>query len=78
MAAKIRGICTSVEHPTDMCPTLQETDTGSSCIKIGRLIVNSMEDSHFGHDQIKGLMQLNNSGPHRMYIKDKQAVNDGS
>ncbi|RDX63801.1 hypothetical protein CR513_57719, partial [Mucuna pruriens] len=25
MAAKICGICTSVEHPTDMCPTLQET-----------------------------------------------------
>ncbi|RDY07601.1 hypothetical protein CR513_08255, partial [Mucuna pruriens] len=24
MAAKICGICTFVEHPTDMCPTLQE------------------------------------------------------
>ncbi|RDY02541.1 hypothetical protein CR513_14013, partial [Mucuna pruriens] len=21
------GICTSVEHPTDMCPTLQETES---------------------------------------------------
>ncbi|RDX75205.1 hypothetical protein CR513_44935, partial [Mucuna pruriens] len=26
MAAKICGICTSMEHPTDMCPTLQETE----------------------------------------------------
>ncbi|RDX94151.1 hypothetical protein CR513_23496, partial [Mucuna pruriens] len=25
MAAKVCGICTFVEHPTDMCPTLQET-----------------------------------------------------
>ncbi|RDY00037.1 hypothetical protein CR513_16828, partial [Mucuna pruriens] len=27
MAAKICGICTSVEHPTDMCPTLHETES---------------------------------------------------
>ncbi|RDX82284.1 hypothetical protein CR513_36947, partial [Mucuna pruriens] len=26
MVAKVCGICTSVEHPTDMCPTLQETE----------------------------------------------------
>ncbi|RDX69950.1 hypothetical protein CR513_50868, partial [Mucuna pruriens] len=25
IVARICGICTSVEHPTDMCPTLQET-----------------------------------------------------
>ncbi|RDY12443.1 hypothetical protein CR513_02763, partial [Mucuna pruriens] len=25
IVAKVCGICTSVEHPTDMCPTLQET-----------------------------------------------------
>ncbi|RDX89956.1 hypothetical protein CR513_28240, partial [Mucuna pruriens] len=24
---KACGICTSVEHPTDMCPTLQETES---------------------------------------------------
>ncbi|RDX98575.1 hypothetical protein CR513_18485, partial [Mucuna pruriens] len=29
MAAKIYGICTLVEHPTDLCPTLQETDVGA-------------------------------------------------
>ncbi|RDX98434.1 hypothetical protein CR513_18635, partial [Mucuna pruriens] len=27
MAVKICGICTSMEHPTDMCPTLQETES---------------------------------------------------
>ncbi|RDX87715.1 hypothetical protein CR513_30774, partial [Mucuna pruriens] len=26
LAAKVCSICTSVEHPTDMCPTLQETE----------------------------------------------------
>ncbi|RDX87050.1 hypothetical protein CR513_31530, partial [Mucuna pruriens] len=26
MAAKVCGICTFMEHPTDMCPTLQETE----------------------------------------------------
>ncbi|RDX98890.1 hypothetical protein CR513_18131, partial [Mucuna pruriens] len=30
MAAKVCGICTSVEHPTDMCPTLQETDSNQA------------------------------------------------
>ncbi|RDX68920.1 hypothetical protein CR513_52033, partial [Mucuna pruriens] len=28
--AKICGICTSVEHPTDLCPTLQETESGET------------------------------------------------
>ncbi|RDX65982.1 hypothetical protein CR513_55300, partial [Mucuna pruriens] len=27
IAARVCGICTSVEHPTDMCPTLQETES---------------------------------------------------
>ncbi|RDX82624.1 hypothetical protein CR513_36558, partial [Mucuna pruriens] len=30
MAAKVCGICTSVEHPTDLCPTLQETESGQT------------------------------------------------
>ncbi|RDX80612.1 hypothetical protein CR513_38821, partial [Mucuna pruriens] len=46
--------------------------TGSSLIRIGHLIVNSMEDNHFGQDRIKGLIQLNNSGPHRIDIRGKQ------
>ncbi|RDX87909.1 hypothetical protein CR513_30557, partial [Mucuna pruriens] len=27
MAAKVCGICTFVEHPTDLCPTLQEIES---------------------------------------------------
>ncbi|RDX98202.1 hypothetical protein CR513_18911, partial [Mucuna pruriens] len=27
MVAKVYGICTSVEHPTDLCPTLQEIES---------------------------------------------------
>ncbi|RDX69585.1 hypothetical protein CR513_51282, partial [Mucuna pruriens] len=27
IVARVCGICTSVEHPTDMCPTLQETES---------------------------------------------------
>ncbi|RDX82176.1 hypothetical protein CR513_37065, partial [Mucuna pruriens] len=89
MAAKVCGICTSVEHPTDMYPTLQETDrtkqrmldpwvdfsTGSNHIRIGHLIASSMEDSHFGQDRIKGHMQLNNSDPRRTPIRGKQVIN---
>ncbi|RDX97155.1 hypothetical protein CR513_20105, partial [Mucuna pruriens] len=30
MAAKVCGICTSVEHPTDLCPTLQETESSQT------------------------------------------------
>ncbi|RDX98872.1 hypothetical protein CR513_18157, partial [Mucuna pruriens] len=27
IATRVCGICTSMEHPTDMCPTLQETES---------------------------------------------------
>ncbi|RDY11820.1 hypothetical protein CR513_03461, partial [Mucuna pruriens] len=27
IVARVYGICTFVEHPTDMCPTLQETES---------------------------------------------------
>ncbi|RDY09887.1 hypothetical protein CR513_05676, partial [Mucuna pruriens] len=30
IVARVYGICTSVEHPTDMCPTLQETESDQS------------------------------------------------
>ncbi|RDX89354.1 hypothetical protein CR513_28930, partial [Mucuna pruriens] len=42
IVARVCGICTSMEHPTDRCPI-----TGSSHIKVGSLIIN-MEGSHFG------------------------------
>ncbi|RDX87281.1 hypothetical protein CR513_31275, partial [Mucuna pruriens] len=62
--------------PTSRTGSIQKEicgiSTGSSHIRIGHLIVNSMEDSQFGQDRIKGLMQLNNLGPHRIHIKDKQ------
>ncbi|RDY10785.1 hypothetical protein CR513_04634, partial [Mucuna pruriens] len=30
IAARVCGICTSVEHPTDMCPTLQEIELSTT------------------------------------------------
>ncbi|RDY01489.1 hypothetical protein CR513_15176, partial [Mucuna pruriens] len=60
IAARVCGICTSVEHPTDMCPTLQEIES----------------DHHFGQGQVKGHMELNNSDPHRMCLKDQQVINN--
>ncbi|RDY01467.1 hypothetical protein CR513_15196, partial [Mucuna pruriens] len=27
MAVRVCGICSSMEHPTDLCPTLQETES---------------------------------------------------
>ncbi|RDX81858.1 hypothetical protein CR513_37421, partial [Mucuna pruriens] len=76
MAAKLCGICTSVEHPTDMCPTLQETDTGSSRIRVDLLITSSRGDSHFGQDRFRGHMRLNNSDPYRTLIKGKQVISN--
>ncbi|RDX76539.1 hypothetical protein CR513_43454, partial [Mucuna pruriens] len=32
VAARVYDICTFVEHPTDMCPTLQETEAESRAI----------------------------------------------
>ncbi|RDX80444.1 hypothetical protein CR513_39004, partial [Mucuna pruriens] len=40
--------------------------------RVGHLIIRRMQDNHFGQDRIKGLMQLNNLGPHRMRIKDNK------
>ncbi|RDX71434.1 hypothetical protein CR513_49225, partial [Mucuna pruriens] len=65
IATKVCGICTSMEHPTDMFPTLQETEldhlesvgaiggisTGNSRIRVRNLIIN-MESSHFGQSRL--------------------------
>ncbi|RDX71405.1 hypothetical protein CR513_49258, partial [Mucuna pruriens] len=62
MAAKLCGICTFVEHPTDMCPTLQETESdqpenvgaiggfqyGKQPYQTRPFDNHSMEDNHFG------------------------------
>ncbi|RDX83795.1 hypothetical protein CR513_35254, partial [Mucuna pruriens] len=86
MAAKVCGICTSVEHPTDMCPTLQETESDQT-ENVGAIggfqygkqpYQNRPFDSQqhgrqpFGQDRIKDHMQLNNSDPHRTPIRGKQ------
>ncbi|RDY05211.1 hypothetical protein CR513_10997, partial [Mucuna pruriens] len=64
IVAKVCGICTSVEHPTDMCPTLQETESdqtehvgaiGGNHIRLGQLITSNMEDNHFGQVRNKAV-----------------------
>ncbi|RDX86379.1 hypothetical protein CR513_32297, partial [Mucuna pruriens] len=48
IAARVCGICTSVEHPTDMCPTLQETESNHPERKQQRVLAQgnspSLED----------------------------------
>ncbi|RDX89847.1 hypothetical protein CR513_28368, partial [Mucuna pruriens] len=71
VAIKACGICTSVEFPTDMCPTLQETksnhaksvatSTGSSRMQPGHLRANNSDGHHTDRIQIKGQMQLKDS-----------------
>ncbi|RDX72187.1 hypothetical protein CR513_48363, partial [Mucuna pruriens] len=71
VTAKFYGICTSVEHPIDMCPTLQETESdylesvvtsmGSNRIKVGHLIINSLERNHFGQGRVRDHVNLNDS-----------------
>ncbi|RDY09840.1 hypothetical protein CR513_05729, partial [Mucuna pruriens] len=85
IAARVCGICTSVEHPTNIFPTLQEIESdrpesvgaiGSSCTKVSHLIINNLESNHFGQGRVKGLIQLNDSDPHRVCLKDQQVINN--
>ncbi|RDY08777.1 hypothetical protein CR513_06956, partial [Mucuna pruriens] len=48
MAAKVCGICTSVEHPTNLCPTLQETESDQP-ENVGAI------DNHFNQDRSRAL-----------------------
>ncbi|RDX61444.1 hypothetical protein CR513_60324, partial [Mucuna pruriens] len=59
------GICTSVEHHTDMCPTLQETESDHSesvgsigGYQYGKQLANNSDDHHTRRTHIKGRMQL--------------------
>ncbi|RDX69429.1 hypothetical protein CR513_51460, partial [Mucuna pruriens] len=72
IAAKVYGVCTSVEHPTNMCPIF----TGSSRIRVGHLIISSLESNHFGQGQVKGHMQLNDSDLPRMHLKVQQVIDN--
>ncbi|RDX68294.1 hypothetical protein CR513_52732, partial [Mucuna pruriens] len=85
MVAKLYGICTFVEHPTDMCPTLQETEAdqpenvdsnmGSNHIRCGLLITSSMEDNHFSQVRNKDRTQLREPNMCRVCLKDQQVTN---
>ncbi|RDX99002.1 hypothetical protein CR513_18015, partial [Mucuna pruriens] len=44
MAARVYGICTSVEHPTNMCPTLQETKS-DHFESVGSIVVPAKYES---------------------------------
>ncbi|RDY07739.1 hypothetical protein CR513_08107, partial [Mucuna pruriens] len=76
IATRVCGICTSMEHLTDMCPTLQETDMESSHIRVGHLIISSLESNHFSQGRVKGHMQLNDSDPSRMHLKDQHVIDN--
>ncbi|RDX91148.1 hypothetical protein CR513_26910, partial [Mucuna pruriens] len=83
---KACGICTSVENPTEMCPTLQETksnypksvatNTGSSRMQTGCLRANNSNGHHIGRIQIKGHMQLKHLVQTRACFKAKAAINN--
>ncbi|RDY02029.1 hypothetical protein CR513_14569, partial [Mucuna pruriens] len=71
---KVCGICTSMEHFTDMCPTLQETEshnaglvetnTVDSRIKLGSLMVNNLEGRNsVGRVRVKSNMQSQDLNP---------------
>ncbi|RDX69800.1 hypothetical protein CR513_51034, partial [Mucuna pruriens] len=83
IASRVCGICTSMEHPTDMCPTLQETESdhpesigaigGYQYGKVDSLIINNLEGNHFGQGRVKGLMRLSDLDLPQMYLKLKVA-----
>ncbi|RDY03055.1 hypothetical protein CR513_13398, partial [Mucuna pruriens] len=50
ITARVCGICTSVEHPTDMFPTL-----------VRYMIVNNLEGNSTGQVRFKGNIQLKSS-----------------
>ncbi|RDY10008.1 hypothetical protein CR513_05538, partial [Mucuna pruriens] len=77
MATKVCGICTFVEHPTDLCPTLQEieSDQPKSVGEIGGYQYGK-QPNHFSQGRVKGHMQLRDSDRHRMCLKDQHAMNN--
>ncbi|RDY06825.1 hypothetical protein CR513_09127, partial [Mucuna pruriens] len=75
ITARVCGICTSMEHPTNMCSTLQETklDYLESVGAIGGYQHGNLESNHFDQGRVKGRMQLSDSDPPRMRLKGQQA-----
>ncbi|RDX84375.1 hypothetical protein CR513_34594, partial [Mucuna pruriens] len=88
MAAKICGICTSVEHPTDMCPTLQETESDQpehvgavggfqywkQQIRLDHSTTSNMEDNHFDQAHHKDHMQLREPDLYRICLMEQLRV----
>ncbi|RDX91511.1 hypothetical protein CR513_26495, partial [Mucuna pruriens] len=73
-----------MEHPTDMCPTLQETELdhpesvgsiGSSHMQTSRLRANNSDGHHTDRIQIKGHMQLKDSVQTGTCLRAKAAIN---
>ncbi|RDX84347.1 Retrovirus-related Pol polyprotein, partial [Mucuna pruriens] len=74
-AAKVCGICTSIEHPTDSCPTLQETESDQT-ESVG--VVGGFQygkQSHSGQVLNKDHMQLRELDLCRMYPMEQLATN---
>ncbi|RDY12843.1 hypothetical protein CR513_02307, partial [Mucuna pruriens] len=44
IAARVYGICTSMEHPIDMCPTLQETES-DHLENVGSIVIPTESES---------------------------------
>ncbi|RDY04637.1 hypothetical protein CR513_11628, partial [Mucuna pruriens] len=83
-ATRVCGICTFMEHPTNMCPTLQEieSDHPESIGSIGRyqyekqsMIVNNLEGISTSRIRVKGNIQLKNLDPPRALLRVKIAIN---
>ncbi|RDX97979.1 hypothetical protein CR513_19169, partial [Mucuna pruriens] len=79
IAARVYGIYTSVEHPIDMCPTLQETKSDQpksvgaiGGYQYGKQPYQSRPFDNQYLDRVKGHMQLSDLDPYRMYLKDQQ------
>ncbi|RDX89971.1 hypothetical protein CR513_28224, partial [Mucuna pruriens] len=74
VVARVCGICTSVEHPTVMCPTLQEIESyyPESVGAIG----DYQYGNHFGQGGVQGYMQLSDLDLPQMHLRDQQVINN--
>ncbi|RDX82203.1 hypothetical protein CR513_37034, partial [Mucuna pruriens] len=63
IVVRVCGIHTSMEHPTNVCPTLQEIESDhpeSVGSIVGHMIVNNLEDNNTGLVRVKGNILLKN------------------
>ncbi|RDX98631.1 hypothetical protein CR513_18420, partial [Mucuna pruriens] len=72
--ARVCGICTSVEHSTDMCPTLQETESDQP------ESVGAISGYQYGKQPYQSWpfnnQQFGKQPFHRMCLKDQQVINN--